>query len=225
MTLNVCTLQLFLSTLMRRQLVRWPSLLRQICSQIANTMQNSKTYKTAIISRRLQEMRRIFGEILFPKIIYWPKTKTTVFNPTKTEVCWPGLPPSSSKKHYTLWENDRHYLALKRILYSAVKYTPLITTLSSLQNELESHCTKYKGELRSEQESSGWNNVNCKQFKEVPAETEMHETYLLTKFGYWEFKGLEAFVKEDTDACLTGLYEVTPQAEAVESNIGKLLHT
>lgn len=106
-----------------------------------------------------------------------------------------------------------------------MKYTPLITTFSSLQNELESQCTKYKGELRSEQESSDWNNVNCKQFKEVPAETEMHETCLLTKFGYWEFKGLEAFVKEDTDACLTGLYEVTPQAEAVESNIGKLLHT
>lgn len=75
--------------------------------------------------------------------------------------------------------------------------------------------------MSSEQESSGWNNVNCKQFKEVPAETEMHEMCLLTKFGYWEFKGLEAFVKEDTDAC----YEVTSQAQAVESNIGKLLHT
>lgn len=100
MTLNVCTPQLILSTLMRRQLVRWPSLLTDLQTpcRIANTMQNSKTYKTAIISLRLQEMRQIFGQTLFPQIIFWPKTKTTVFNPTKTEVSWPGLPPSSSKK-------------------------------------------------------------------------------------------------------------------------------
>lgn len=160
-----------------------------------------------------------------PKSFIDPKPKLQFSIPQKLRYVDQDCLQAVLKKHYTVWENDRHYLALKRILYSAVKYTPLITTLSSLQNELESHCTKYKGELRSEQESSGWNNVNCKQFKEVPAETEMHETYLLTKFGYWEFKGLEAFVKEDTDACLTGLYEVTPQAEAVESNIGKLLHT
>lgn len=159
------------------------------------------------------------------KSFFDPKPKLQFSVPQKLRYVDQDCLQAVLKKHYTLWKNDRHYLALKRILYSAVKYTLLITTWSSLQNELESHCTKYKGELRSEQESSGWNNVNCKQFKEVPAETEMHETCLLTKFGYWEFKGLEAFFKEDTDACLTGLYEVTPQAEAVESNIGKLLHT
>lgn len=83
MTLNVCTLQLILSTLMRRQLVRWPILLRQICSQIANTMQNSKTYKTAIISLRLQEMRQIFGETLFPKSFFDPKPKLQFSIPQK----------------------------------------------------------------------------------------------------------------------------------------------
>lgn len=151
-----------------------------------------------------------------PKSFFDPKPKLQFSISQKLRYVDQDCLQAVLKKHYTLWKNDRHYLA------------PLITTLSSLQNELESHCTKYKGEQRSEQESSGWNNVNCKQFKEVPAETEMHETCLLIKFGYWEFKGLEAFVKEDTDACLTGLYEVrhwTLQAEAVESNIGKLLHT
>lgn len=38
-----------------------------------------------------------------------------------------------------------------------------------------------------------WNDVNCKQVKEEPADPETHEICHVTKFGNWEFEGLEAF--------------------------------
>lgn len=65
---------------------------------------------------------------------------------------------------------------------------------------------------------------NCKQVKEEPADPETHEICHVTKFGNWEFEGLEAFVKGGTEPCLTGHYEETPPAEAVESNTSKPAH-
>lgn len=69
-----------------------------------------------------------------------------------------------------------------------------------------------------------WNDGNCKQLKEEPADPETHEICHVTKFGNWEFEGLEAFVKGEMEPCLTGHYEQASQAEAVESNSSKPLH-
>lgn len=69
-----------------------------------------------------------------------------------------------------------------------------------------------------------WNDINCKQVKEELADPETHEICHVTKFGNWDFEGLEAFVKGEMEPCLTGHYEETPQAEAVESNTSKPPH-
>ncbi|KAJ4931485.1 hypothetical protein JOQ06_025780, partial [Pogonophryne albipinna] len=58
----------------------------------------------------------------------------------------------------------------------------------------------------------------CKQVEEEPADPETREICRVTKFGNWEFEGLEAFVEREPEPRLTGHYEDTPAAEAEESN-------
>lgn len=69
------------------------------------------------------------------------------------------------------------------------------------------NCTEQtREELKNESESISWNDVNCKQVKEESADPETHEICHVTMFGNWEFEGLEAFVKGESEPSLTGHY-------------------
>lgn len=61
--------------------------------------------------------------------------------------------------------------------------------------------------MKNEQESMSWTD-NCKQVKKEPANPETHEICHVTKFGNWEFEGLEALVKGETEPRLTGTMRI-----------------
>ena len=84
------------------------------------------------------------------------------------------------------------------------------TLISMIQSGQQcSNTALHKVELKNEQESMSQTDFNCKQVKEQPADPETHEICHVTKFGNWEFEGLEAFVRGVMEPRLTGHYEET----------------
>ncbi|XP_029928867.1 zinc finger protein 708-like [Myripristis murdjan] len=62
---------------------------------------------------------------------------------------------------------------------------------------------------------------NSKKIKEEPADPELHEICHVTKFGNWEFEGLEAFVKEESEPWFSGQQEEEEEQDQAEENNAK----